>query len=92
MYSFTRSTKFRRDARRCQRQHKDMDKFKAVHGLLITGKPLPDKNKDHQLMGHWNNYRECHLEPDWLLIYRINKQEKVIEYIRMGSHADLFSN
>jgi len=54
--------------RRCQRQQKNMDKFKTVHELLITGKPLPDRNKDHLLTGNWSSYRECHLEPDWLLI------------------------
>lgn len=91
MYSFTRSSKFRRDVRRCQRQQKDMEKFKAAHELLIAGKPLPAKNRDHLLTGNWVNHRECHLEPDWLLIYRINEQEKVIEYVRMGSHPDLFN-
>ena len=91
MYSFTRSSKFRRDVRRCQQQHKDMEKFKPVHKLLMAGKPLPAKNKDHLLAGNWVNHRECHLDPDWLLIYRINAQERVIEYVRMGSYADLFS-
>ena len=91
MYSFTRSAKFLRDVRRCQRQHKDLDTFKASHELLIAGKPLPAKHKDPFLIGNWVNHRECHLEPDWLLIYRINEEEQLIEYVRMGSHADLFS-
>ena len=91
MYSFTRSSKFRRDVRRCQRQHKGMEKFKTIHERLIAGKPLPTKYKDHFLIGNWVNLRECHLEPDWLLIYRINEEEQLIEYVRMGSHADLFS-
>jgi len=92
MYTFTRSSTFRRDVRRCQRQQKDMQKFKAVHELLIVGKPLPTKNKDHLLTGNWVNYRECHLEPNWLLICRINATQKHIEYVRMGSHADLFGS
>ena len=91
MYSFTRSSKFRRDVRRCQRQHKNMEKFKTIHELLIAGKPLPSKYKDHLLIGTWVNHRECHLEPDWLLIYRINEGEQLIEYVRMGNHAELFS-
>ena len=91
MYSFTRSSKFRRDVRRCQRQHKDMETFKVIHELLIAGKPLQAKYKDHVLIGNWVNHRECHLEPDWLLIYRIDEEGKIIEYVRMGSHADLFS-
>ncbi len=68
-----------------------MEKFKAIHELLISGKPLPTKNNDHLLTGNWMNHRECHLEPDWLLIYRINEQEKVVEYVRMGKHAELFA-
>ncbi|MDA0197011.1 MAG: type II toxin-antitoxin system YafQ family toxin [Bacteroidetes bacterium] len=46
---------------------------------------------NHYLSGRWSGYRECHIEPDWLLIYRINEDEKCIEYVRMGSHSDLFS-
>ncbi len=91
MYSFTRSSKFRRDIRRCQRQQKDMDKFKVIHELLIMSKQLPARNKDHLLTGNWKNHRECHIEPDWLLIYRVNDDENVIEYVRTGTHADLFS-
>ncbi|MCH7928444.1 MAG: type II toxin-antitoxin system YafQ family toxin [Candidatus Dadabacteria bacterium] len=43
------------------------------------------------LSGNWNGHRECHIEPDWLLIYRIDRENKVIEYVRMGSHSDIFS-
>ncbi len=68
-----------------------MDKFKEVHELLIAGQPLAAKNKDHFLIGEWVNHRECHLESDWLLIYRINIEDEVIEYVRMGTHADLFA-
>ena len=68
-----------------------MEKFKGIHELLISGKPLPAKNSDHLMTGNWMNHRECHLEPDWLLIYRINEQEKVVEYVRMGTHAELFA-
>ena len=92
MYGFTRSSRFKRDVRRCQRQQKNMDKFKTVHELLTAGKPLPTRNKDHLLTGNWSSYRECHLEPDWLLIYRVNEKEQIIEYVRMGSHADLFNS
>lgn len=91
MYEFRRSTQFRRDVKRCQKQHKDMTKFRAIHEALITGKPLRNENRDHKLTGNWKNHRECHIEPDWLLIYRVNEQRKEIEYVRMGSHADLFS-
>ena len=68
-----------------------MTKFKAIHELLMSGMSIPEKNKDHILSGNWNGHRECHIEPDWLLIYRIDRENKVIEYVRMGSHSDIFS-
>lgn len=67
-----------------------MDKFRAIHELLVEGAPLPERNRDHSLSGDWEGYRECHLEPDWLLIYRVDEACEVLEYIRMGSHAELF--
>ena len=67
-----------------------MDKFRAIHDLLVAGAPLPEHYRDHNLSGDWNGYQECHIEPDWLLIYRIDEANNVIEYVRMGSHAELF--
>jgi len=90
MFNVTRSSKFKRDVKRCQKQNKDMSKFKTIHELLISGTPLPQKNRDHSLSGIWSGFRECHIEPDLLLIYRINEKENLIEYIRMGSHSELF--
>lgn len=88
MLEIRQSTRFRRDVKLCQKQGKNMDKFKAVHELLVAGKPLPDKNRDHALTGEWRGFRECHLEPDWLLIYQV--VDGVLGYARMGSHAELF--
>jgi mRNA interferase YafQ len=90
MYEIKRSTRFKRDVRRCQRQNKPMEKFKDIHEFLIEGTPLPVQNHEHNLSGNWDGYREGHIEPDWLLIYRIDEANKVIEYVRMGSHAELF--
>lgn len=84
------STKFKRDVKTAQKRCKDMQKFKFVFELLMEGKPPPAKNRDHILTGQWNGCRECHIEPDWLLIYRIFPQDGVLELVRMGSHADLF--
>lgn len=67
-----------------------MDRFKTIHESLIAGKPLPIRNRDHSLSGRWAGCKECHIEPDWLLIYQLNEKEKMIEYLRMGTHADLF--
>jgi mRNA interferase YafQ len=90
MYEFTRSTRFKRDVKRCQKQNKSMAQFKNIHEKLVKGEPLPRKNKAHNLSGNWNGYRECHIEPDWLLIYRVDEENKIIEYTRMGTHSDLF--
>jgi mRNA interferase YafQ len=90
MYDFTRSSQFKKDVKRCKKQGKDMSKFKLVHKHLVSGKALPKKYQDHSLTGNYNKHRECHLEPDWLLIYRRNKKQKLIEYVRMGSHTELF--
>ncbi len=90
MYEIRWSTRFRRDVRRCKRQHKNMQLFKDINALLVSGKSLLQRNKDHFLTGNWCGHRECHIEPDWLLIYKINEEEKVIEYARTGSHSELF--
>ena len=90
MYTICTSTRFRRDVKRCQKQRKNMALFKQINELLVAGKQIPIKNRDHILTGNWNGHRECHIEPDWLLIYRVNEAEKEIEYVRMGSHSDLF--
>lgn len=91
MYEIQASTKFKRDIKKCIRQQKNFEKLKAISEMLENGETLPDKNKDHLLTGNWKGHRECHIEPDWLLIYRKNEEEKVIEFIRTGSHSDLFS-
>lgn len=91
MYEIVRSTKFKRDVKRAQKQQKKMDKLRTVLNLLIEGQDLPSKNKDHFLSGNWSGYRECHIEPDWLLIYKVDEKEKLLELVRLGSHSDLFS-
>lgn len=90
MYEILRTTHFRKDLRRCQKQHKPIEKFKTIHELLVKGQPLPEHNHDHNLGGNWNGYRECHIEPDWLLIYKVDHEIKRIEYVRIGTHSDLF--
>lgn len=91
MYSIRTTAQFRRDVKRCQRQGKDMSLFKLLNETLIAGKTLPEKHRDHALMGNWKGHRDCHITPDWLLIYRIDADEQEIEYVRMGSHTELFN-
>ncbi len=90
MYEIQASTKFRRDLKKLIKQQKPIEKLKGIIQLLENGEPLPKKNRDHLLTGNWRQHRECHIEPDWLLIYRINDDEKIIELVRTGSHSELF--
>jgi mRNA interferase YafQ len=79
---------FRRDTRRAQRRGKDISKLRDVLTLLITAEPLPLRLKDHPLTGEWRGYRNLHIEPDWLLLYKIDRDDLILA--RTGSHADLF--
>jgi mRNA interferase YafQ len=84
-----RSGQFCRDVRRAEKRGKDLGKLREVLNLLLVGKELPARYKDHPLKGDWKGYRDAHIEPDWLLIYRIYNGE--LQLVRIGSHADLFS-
>jgi mRNA interferase YafQ len=79
---------FRRDIRRAQRRGKDMSKLREVLSLLIAAAPLPPRLNDHPLAGDWGGYRDCHIEPDWLLLYKIDGNDLILA--RTGTHADLF--
>jgi mRNA interferase YafQ len=83
-----RSNRFKRDVKRLEKRGKDMAKLKAVLMLLLKEKPLPSHYRDHPLRGDWNGFRDLHIEPDWLLLYRIKDDE--LQLVRTGSHADLF--
>ncbi|MFH1831860.1 MAG: type II toxin-antitoxin system YafQ family toxin [bacterium] len=67
---------------------KDMGELKVIIELLLNQKPLPPKNRNHKLKGEFRDYWECHIEPNWLLIYKKTKTEIIL--IRTGKHADLF--
>ena len=84
--SFTRQ--FERDLRLMQRRGKDIPKLRSVITLLIEELPLAERLRDHSLVGNWRGRRECHIEPDWLLIYKLEDDEIIFE--RTGTHADLF--
>lgn len=71
-----------------QKQNKDIKKLKALVNVLISGENLNPKYRDHQLTGNWKGHRDCHIEPDWLLIYQINETNFILE--ATGSHAELF--
>jgi mRNA interferase YafQ len=83
-----RSGQFRRDVRRAAKRGKDLSKLRAPILLLMADARLPDRYEDHPLRGDWRGYRDAHIEPDWLLIYRMIGDE--LQLVRTGSHADLF--
>jgi len=88
MYTPVYTRQFEKDAKRCQRRGKDMEKFKALAKALIAGQPLDPSRRDHGLAGDYAGRRGCHIEPDWLLIYKVDGQRLIFE--RMGAHSDLF--
>lgn len=82
------SGQFKRDVRQAQKRGKDMDKLKTLLVFLIEGTPLPVSYLDHPLKGSWSGFRDAHIEPDWLLIYKVSGDK--IRFERTGRHADLF--
>ena len=82
------SGQFKRDVRRAEKRKKDMDKLKAVLTLLVEEKPIPASYKDHTLKGTWQGFRDLHIEPDWLLLYRIEGDD--LRLARTGTHSDVF--
>lgn len=83
-----RSAQFKRDYKRIKRQGADLNKLLSVIGQLVAEDPLDQRYLDHVLRGNWRGYRECHIEPDWLLIYKVEGQ--TLRLSRTGSHSDLF--
>ncbi len=82
------STRFKKDLKLLQKRKVDMEPLKKVIALLCEEMPLPEKNRDHFLTGNWAGHRECHVAPDWLLVYRMGNGLIVFE--RTGTHSDLF--
>ncbi len=83
-----RTSQFKRDAKRLTKQGKDLDKLKMVLEKVARGERLDAAYRDHILVGQYASMRECHIEPDWLLVYELGQSEVVL--IRTGTHADLF--
>ena len=88
MKRVSQTTQFSRDVRRIRKRGKDLVKLQEVVRLLAAGVALPSKHRDHQLIGSWAPSRDCHVEPDWILIYTDDPESLRLE--RTGTHADLF--
>ena len=89
MYSLVFTNRMKRDLKLMKKRGKDISKLEIVLDILLSGEDLPIKYKDHQLRGEFQDFRECHIEPDWLLIYRKEEYELILYATATGSHADL---
>ena len=87
MREIDRSTRFKRDVDRMRKRGKDLSKLTVVIDLLVEGKPLPRRYRDHALTGDLAGFRDCHMEYDWVLIYAI--QGNILLLFRTGTHADI---
>ena len=88
MLSVQQSHHFKRDIKKASKQNKNLKELQSVIELLMQKKALPAQYQDHRLVGDYHGYRECHLKPDWLLIYQVDHQ--CLELARLGSHSELF--
>ena len=90
MLNVVYSTQFKKDYKLCQKRGYDMQKIIAIMLDLENEVELPPKNNNHKLIGNYKGYLECHIESDWLLIYKINLESEKIYFNRTGTHSDLF--
>ena len=89
-YTVKTTNQFKKDFKLAMKRSLNIDLLETVIATLSLGEPLPDKNKDHALTGNWIGHRECHILPDWLLIYRIEEEVLILTLARSGTHSDLF--
>lgn len=90
MYTIRPSTRFQKDLKRIQKRGYNIALLTEVIKQLASGKELPPKNRDHQLVGDYAGCRECHITPDWLLVYELSDSELILYLTRTGTHSDLF--
>ena len=89
-YIIERTAQFKRDFKLAEKQGLDMNELATVITMLANGETLPEKYRDHELQGNYKHHRECHIDPNWLLIYKISKDVLVLSLVRTGSHSRLF--
>ena len=84
------TSRMKRDVKRMKRRGKDMEKLIAVIDTLARREPLSPRNRDHALTGNLSDFRECHVEPDWLLLYQVFEDRLILSAVATGTHAELF--
>jgi mRNA interferase YafQ len=90
-YTIKTTTQFKKDFKLAKRRNRNMKLLKEIIDKLANGEPLEEKYRDHALTGNWVGHRECHIQPDWLLVYRVEDNVLVLTLSRTGSHSDLFN-
>ena len=90
MLSLKTTTKFRKDYKRMKKQGKNMTLLESVIDTLLAERELDEKHRDHPLTGNYIGFRECHVQPDWLLIYTVDHGQLILTASRTGTHSDLF--
>ena len=90
-YTVKTTTLFKKDFKLAMKRGLNVELLENIIALLAMGEPLPAKNKDHALTGNWVGHRECHILPDWLLIYRVEDDVLVLTLARTGTQSDLFN-
>lgn len=91
MYTIKYTTQFKKDYKLAKRRGLNIQLLENIVSKLANGEPLEDKYKDHALTGNWVGHRECHIQPNWLLIYHIENDVLVLTLSRTGTHSDLFN-
>lgn len=89
-YNLVLTSLFKKDLKTVKKRGYDLQLLNAVVDTLAMGLPLDEKYKDHKLIGNYQGCRECHITPDWLLIYEIAEDELILYLTRTGTHSDLF--
>lgn len=89
-YIVKSTVRFQKDLKRVQKRGYDISLITNIIKQLANGESLPEKNKDHALSGNFKGCRECHITPDWLLIYEVDNGELILYLTRTGTHSDLF--
>ncbi len=90
LYQIHPRNSFKKGLKLASKRNKDLSKIEFIIKQLQSGAALHEKHSDHSLLGNYNGFRECHIEPDWLLIYRVEINEKLLILEATGSHSDLF--
>jgi len=90
MYTVRPTSKFQKDIKRAEKRGYNLSLLAEVVSLLVKGEPLPEKYLDHPLKGNYKDCRECHITPDWLLVYRKKDDTLFLYLTRTGTHSDLF--